>query len=145
MEMVLSNDNEVVIIGDAGNYTTVLAGVQGPAGMSGGSGNGSAIAITFAWGDATPDLIATVPAGKVVFKVELVLMNAFNVASTLTVGDSSDHASLFNVSGLDLTETGTYQSNPDHLYASSTPINIYISLGGGVSAGNGIILVYIQE
>jgi hypothetical protein len=109
-----------------------------------GGGNGSALAASFSWGDATPAIITTVTGGKTVFKVELILKTAFDVSSNLTVGDSADNARLFNVSNLDLSQPGTYQSNPDYVYPVNTPVNIYLTLGTGNSTGNGIILIYIE-
>ena len=119
-------------------------GAQGVQGIDGVSGNGSALAVSFSWGDATPAIIVTAPAGKTVFKVELILKEAFNSPSNLTIGDSTDNARLFNVNGLDLSQAGTYQSNPNYVYTVNTPVNIYLTLGVGNSVGNGIILFYIE-
>jgi len=148
------NPSEVIILADAkDSYVTILenpsvvnvvTGIQGLQGISGSSGNGSALAASFSWGDAMPAIIATIPAGKVVFKVELILKTAFDVSSNITIGDSADNTRLFNVNGLDLSQVGTYQSNPDYVYSASTPVNIYLTLGVGNSTGNGIILIYIE-
>jgi hypothetical protein len=126
----------------------VAAGRQGPAGANGvpgANGQGAAIPYVFSWGDATPALIANVPAGKVVFKVEVVLLAAFNVASTVTVGDAGNTSRLFSTADIDLSSAATYQSNPNHLYGSLTAVNLYVSPGVGNSQGNGIVLLYVED
>lgn len=126
----------------------ISAGAQGPAGANGtpgANGQGSAIAHLFSWGDATPAFVANVPAGKVVFKVEIVLLTAFNTASTLTVGDSGNTSRLFSVIDIDLSSAATYQANPNFLYGSLTAVNLYITPGVGNSLGNGIVLLYVEE
>lgn len=136
--VIASNDKPVFV------HTGGAQGAQGIRGLDGASGNGSALSTSFSWGDAMPVIIATVPSGKTVFKVELILKTAFNVASNITIGDNADNARLFNISGLDLSQTGTYQSNPDYAYTVNTPVSIYLTLGVGNSTGNGIILIYIE-
>lgn len=150
--MIFDNPSEVVILADAKNSfvtvvdnpsaVTVITGVQG---LQGASSNGSALSIRFAWGDATPALIATVPANKTVLKVEVVVLTGFDVPSGITVGDSADHERLFNVPDLDLTQAGTYQARPNCIYIASTPVNLYLSLGSGGAIGKGIVLIYIEE
>jgi len=126
----------------------VAAGRQGPPGANGApgaNGQGAAIPYVFSWGDATPALIANIPAGKVVFKVEVVLLTAFNVASTVTVGDSGNTSRLFSTADIDLSSAATYQSNPNHLYGSLAAVNLYVSPGVGNSQGNGIVLLYVED
>lgn len=142
--IIVEAPNAVVVLAENPDFVTVLGGTQGVQGIQGASGDGSAIAYPFSWGDATPAIITTSVIGKTVYKVELVLLTAFNAASSITVGDSGNNSRLFNVNNLDLSEIGTYQTNPNYTYLSSTDINLYITLGGGNTTGNGIILIYIQ-
>lgn len=149
--VVLPSDDTVVIVEDKTYVSTfavnqsvnTIAGVQGLQGADGLSSSGGAIAHRFSWGDA-PQLITTVPAGGTVFKVELVLLTAFNVPSSLAVGDSLDAGRLFNVPNLDLTQAGTYETNPNFTCDTQTEAALHITLGIGVQAGSGIILIYIQ-
>lgn len=113
--------------------------------LHGASGTGAAVIYAFSWGDVSPGSILTVPSGKMVFKVEVILKASFDVATTLSVGDSIDHERLFPATAFLSSSVGTVQSNPGHTYLSDTPINLYITLGGGTSAGNGLILLYIQD
>ncbi len=145
-DVVVIHEPEIITV-EVGSPDAVVvdAGFQGPPGPPGSSGNGSAIVHSFAWGDATPATIVNAPAGKMVFKVEVILSTPFDAASVLTVGDSLDNARLFGADDIDLTVAGTYQTNPGFSYAGITAINVYLTLGGGVSTGNGLILIYIQE
>jgi hypothetical protein len=125
----------------------VEIGIQGPAGLrglDGSAGNGSAVPYTFAWGDATPATIFTVPAGKKVLKVEVVLDVAFDVAAVLTIGDAANRSRLLGVDDIDTQGIGTYQTNPGYKYISQSPVNLYITPGGGTTTGSGLILIYIE-
>lgn len=145
-DVVVVSDQQIVTVEvGAQEVVTVETGFPGPPGPPGSSGNGSAISHSFAWGDATPAKIIDVPAGKMVFKIEVILSVPFDVASTLTIGDSLDNARLFGADDIDLTVAGTYQTNPGFTYTGITAINVYLALGGGVSTGSGLILIYIQE
>jgi len=119
-------------------------GPQGPAGRPGSAGTGSAMAHPFSWGDATPATIITVPAGKKVLKLEVVLDVAFDVAAILTIGDAANHSRLFSVDDIDTQGIGTYQTNPGYKYINQSPVNLYITLGGGTTTGSGLILIYIE-
>jgi hypothetical protein len=129
--------------GDATVRTfTLNYGIKGD---KGDQGSGLAAAYAFSWGDASPALIVIAPAGKVIYKTELVLLTAFDSPSALTVGDGGDNSRLFFVDNLDLTATGTYESNTTHIYIAPTDIKLYLTIGVGTTQGNGILLVYIQD
>ena len=121
-----------------------IQGPVGPRGLDGSSGNGNAVLYNFGWGDATPAEIVIVPAGKVAFKVEVVIKTAFDVVPTFSIGDSVDNSRLLTNTDIDAQTAGTYQTNPGHLYATQTPINLYLTPGSGTSTGNGLILIYIE-
>ena len=103
------------------------------------------IAHTFSWGDASPITMINVPANKTIFKVEVILKTAFNSPSNLIIGDNIDPGRLFSITNLDLSQVGSYESNPNYTYSVSTNLLLSVTLGGGVTQGNGIILIYIQE
>jgi hypothetical protein len=120
------------------------AGIQGPQGIPGTAGTGSASVLPFSWGDANPALIVTVPAGKKVLKVEALIDTPFDIASGVTVGDTGDHSRLLGVADIDTTTSGTYQTNPGYKYTIATVVNLYISPATGVTAGNGLVLIYLE-
>jgi hypothetical protein len=143
--VVVSDQQAVIVEVGAQDAVIVETGFQGPPGAPGSSGNGSAVIHAFAWGDATPATIIYVPAGKMVFKVEVILKTPFDGESMLTIGDILDNARLLGADDIDLTVVGTYQTNPGFTYAEITSVNVYLALGGGISTGSGLILIYIQE
>jgi len=142
---VVATPQMLAVLATQPTLAVIAAGGQGPEGIQGASGTGVQIAYAFAWGDATPANIVDVPSGKTVFRVDVVILAPFDVASVLTIGDSSNNARLFGADDIDLTTAGTYQTNPAHSYSGITAINLYLALGGGVSSGNGLILLFIQE
>lgn len=123
----------------------VITSAQGAPGIPGVPGAGTASTLTFSWGDATPALIGSALAGKTVYKVEINILVPFDTISTLTVGDSSNNASLFPASNIDLQTVGSYETNPSLKFVSTTDINLYLSPRVGNTQGNGLILLYIQE
>ena len=154
--LVDSGSNAVVLVDDASTFATVLSdnysvtvlsgtqGIQGIQGNTGASGEAT-VQYAFSWGDAVPVTMLTTSIGTLIHKIELLLLTPFDVASTITIGDSLDNSRLFSVPNLDLSQAGTYQTNPNYTYSSATPINLYMTLGGGNSTGNGKILIYSQE
>lgn len=140
-----SNDSGIVVTGGGTSISMQIIDVAGPPGPAGATGQGTALSVTFAWGDATPALIASVPAGKTVFKVEVVILTTFDTPSILTVGDSSDNSRHVGVNDTELNQVGGYQTNPNLVYVSTTDVNLYITPGVGNTQGNGLILLYIQE
>lgn len=104
------------------------------------------IAVPFAWGDASPVTIGTVPAGGRVVRIELLITTAFNGTSpSITIGDAGDADRLLAADQNLPSQVATYEVHPGHLYASSTPILLTITPGGGASAGAGTILLYFQR
>lgn len=117
--------------------------IQGPAGRDGLNGSGAMMA-SFSWGDATPALLTVVPANKAILNLSVAIITAFNAASSLTIGDASNGAALFNMAGFDLTKAGTYSVAPDLTYTSNTDVLYTITLGSGVSSGRGVISITIE-
>ena len=132
----------VVVEDPAIEYVEV--GIQGPPGIPGTAGAGSASALPFSWGDANPTPIVTVLLGKKVLKVEILIDTPFDVASILTVGDLGDNSRLFGATDIDTTSSGTYQTNPGYKYTVATAVNLYISPTTGVTAGDGLVLIYLE-
>jgi hypothetical protein len=116
------------------------AGIKGDKGADGDG----AIATRFAWGDATPALITVATANKAVLGIEVIVLQAFDAPSNITVGDADNHQRLFDIPELDLSQVGTYQSSPNHVYGVATDINLYLTTGVGGSVGKGIVLIHSE-
>lgn len=119
----------------------LLAGPQGPRGADAG-----AIEIPFAYGDATPELITTVPAGKFVYEVDIIITTAFNgVGAALAVGDVAIPDRLLAATENAPGTAGTYSTHPNVAYIVSTAVNLTITPGAGASQGAGIVRLIIQQ
>ena len=138
-----SPDSGIIVTGGGSSVAMEVIQIAGPQGPAGTSSN--AIQVPFSWGDATPSLVSTVLSNKTVFKVELILLVAFDTVSTLTVGDASNNQRLFASDSADLSQVGSYQSNPNYSYGTTTNVNLYLTPGVGNTQGSGLILLYIQE
>jgi hypothetical protein len=95
----------------------------------------------FAWGDANPVAIATITG--VVVTASIIVLNPFNSATQLEIGDAivGDRlmASIQNIS----TESGEYQSNPGYRYTAATELLLKITLGTGNTTGNGLVILEV--
>lgn len=123
-----------------------IAGVgpQGPQGPPGTSASG--IELPFAYGDATPAVIATVPANKAAYQATIEITTPFNgVGAQLSIGDSGDSQRLMPTTGNSPGEAGAYHAHPVHVYGGSTAVNLYITPGAGASSGSGIVRLFIQS
>ena len=120
--------------------TIIVSPQQGPPGIA---GTGAADKVNFAYGDASPANLLLIQPNFVLYEIHIVLLTAFNGdPSTVTIGDTGDNARLLSSSQIDLGSAGTYIVSPNYKYLSTTQVNLYISLGAGVTQGNGIILLY---
>ncbi len=118
-------------------------GIQGPPGPPGGAG--TATQLNFAYGDATPALIATVTANKNIMRIDVLVDTVFNgTNAAVTIGDAGDNDSVVSADQIDLTAVGTYQINPTKKYGSNTAVNLYITPGAGASTGTGVLFFYVE-
>ena len=118
---------------------------RGRTGDTGNSGTGVAIQYNFAFGDATPATIATVAAGKAVYRVECCITESFDgIGATVLVGDATVNDRLLSTEHVDLTTIGQYQSNPAHEYLAQAVVQLRIIPGANASSGAGFILIYIE-
>lgn len=102
------------------------------------------IMVPFAFGDASPKTIFTVPGGTVITEVMLVIITAFtDAAATLTVGDSGQNDRLMAAADSLPSQAGTYGVDPAYTYIASTPILLTIAPGTSV-AGSGLVIINYQ-
>lgn len=106
----------------------------------------SSYVIPFSFGDVSPELIGLIPANKLIFTVEVIVMVPFDgVGASLTVGDASNNSSLQSVGQNDPTTVATYTSTPSFLYGSATNANLYITPGSGSTQGSGYVAIRTQD
>jgi len=134
---------------DVGSFTnaniTVNAKGLVTAASSGAPPGETVTTVAFAWSDISTFPLFTVPAGKIVFGVELIIATPFNGTSpALTVGDAGDTDRLMTTVQNNPAAVGTYSSTPSHVYGSPTVVNLYITPGSGASAGSGYAVIRTQ-
>ena len=102
----------------------------------------STATIAFAWGDASPKQLLTVPAGRRVLTVRLIVDTAFDGAgAALAVGDAGDPGRLLAAAENDPGTPGTYAAHPAVLYGADTALTLTITPGAGASQGAGAVIV----
>lgn len=100
----------------------------------------------FAFGDASPASLGTVPANKIVESVELFITEAFDGSgATLTVGDVADPDGLMNAGQNNPAEVGAYSVAPGLTYGVDTEIFLTINPGSGATTGSGTVIVTYQH
>lgn len=103
------------------------------------------LTLPFAWGDATPAVVGTIPAGRLVETVELAITTAFNGSSpALRVGRTGALDELMAAAQNDPTAIGGYEVTPLRKYDAATPILLSITPGSGASAGAGLLVLTFQ-
>lgn len=101
----------------------------------------STATIAFAWGDASPKPLLTVPAGSRVLSVRLIVDTAFDGAgAALTVGDG-DPDRLLAAGENDPGTPGSYAAHPAVLYGADTALTLTITPGAGASQGAGAVII----
>jgi hypothetical protein len=99
----------------------------------------NALGVEFEWDNATVRFVGTVPAGRVVSRVRVILLEAFSdPASTLTVGTLADPDLYLTAAQTDLTAAGEYEASG---VAAGGQVYLTLSPGGGESSGAGILVV----
>jgi len=100
------------------------------------------IAVPFAWGDASPLNLGTVPADKIVESVSILVTEAFDgTGASLTVGDASDPDGLLIAAENDPTQLGGYESHPGISYGTDTVVQLTINPGSSPSQGQGLVTI----
>jgi hypothetical protein len=108
-----------------------------------GSGGGNVTEYNFAWGDATPDKLFTLPANHKIILISVNVAVAFNLLGILSIGTLSSPELIFPVSASNLQAVGQYEIYP--AFSNTSDLDIYISLGVsfGTTQGRGSILFEI--
>ncbi len=138
---LLISQEVVELIEIDGEHLEILSiGMQGPPGVS-----GTMFPVNFAFGNATPALLTTIPAGKRVYSVELFVETAFDGAgASLSVGPLAAPQELMATTENNPAALAVYETSPDKLYIMDTAIYLHITPGAGASAGNGQVRLHIE-
>jgi hypothetical protein len=100
--------------------------------------------INFSYGDVTTQTIYQAIAGQRITRVEIGFDVAFNVASTLSIGDSGNTQRLMTTGQNNPLSTDVYATTPFYKYASNTDILLTLNTGMGATQGSGVVIVYYE-
>jgi len=128
---------------------TVEIGQQGPPGIPGPMGpagaSGPIAATPFTYGDVSPMSFMTIPAGKLVLEVHVIIETPFDALdAAITVGDGGNPLSLMNTDQINPREAGSYQTNPLTSYLIDTELFLYFTPGTDPQAGAGRFFILVE-
>lgn len=102
------------------------------------------IRVNFAFGDASPKTIVSLPANTTVVTTQIIITETFNgVTPSLRLGDSTLSSRFFDIPSAGLTGLYELESNITHSYTATTDVLLTIDPGIGGSTGKGIVIVEI--
>lgn len=107
------------------------------------SGGGGAVCIPFAFGDATPKLLAQVGPG-LLDRIAIVITTAFNAPSGLAVGIPGQPNLYMTTAMSDPSAVGEYEATPDVFLSAPTSLILTISPGVGITQGRGYVIIQIH-
>ena len=97
---------------------------------------------SFAYGDATPAMVGTLPAGAVISAVTLIILTAFNgVSPALAVGDDGNDSRFMTAEQNDAGEAVAYTTSPGEKLSAAVTVRLSIQPGTGATAGSGLLIV----
>lgn len=143
--VVTITDDLNVVITEEDAQVIVTLGEQGPPGRDGTNG-GDTVQVSFSYGDATPAIITTAIAGKIIYRVAVHISVPFDGAgASLTIGDALVTYRLASAIEIDPTIVGSSETSPAYAYGVDTQILLSIDPGAGASQGSGLVTMYIQQ
>lgn len=100
------------------------------------------LVLDFAYGDASPEVIGTVPANSTVLSVLISIETAFDGSgAALSVGTLTSPAALMSTSQNAPSTVAQYEVFPGISYGTDTALYLTITPGGGATAGHGQVVV----
>lgn len=103
------------------------------------------IEVTFAFGDATPYVVTTVPANKYVISCSMLITESFNgVGASLKLGSAATPDDIMATTDNAPAVLSTWAVNPNVRYGADTAIYLTINQGAGATTGRGLLVINIQ-
>ncbi len=100
--------------------------------------------LPFSYGDVTTQVIYQAIANQRITRVDLAFDTAFNVASSLKVGDGANVQRLMDTGQNNPLRGGIYSTTPFYKYGANTDILLTINAGIGCTQGSGVVIVYYE-
>jgi hypothetical protein len=104
--------------------------------------SGGGIKVPFAWGDASPKTIATLPANTTVFTARILIVEPFSSGS-LQLGDSAIADRYFNLPIEGINQSSDHENYVGLSYVSGTQIKLAINNTNGNSQGKGFVIIEV--
>lgn len=101
--------------------------------------------LPFAFDDAYPLILLTVPALATILTVNLLIETAFDVSATITVGDSDVGDRLMSSDQNNPLEIGAYDVEPNFEYSDLTTLVLLIDAPGAATGAGRIIITYDKD
>lgn len=140
----ITTESEQTIVQQVVSGGTIIlqdAGIQGPPGPS----SSPDVVSSFAYGDATPALLASLAAGSFLATSRVVIETPLNGAgATVSVGTLANPGLLVPSSGVMPGEAGVYDTASSLTVTAPTDIYLFISPGAGASAGAGTVFIAVS-
>jgi hypothetical protein len=143
MTQIIKVTEPLLQIVERPNQSTLIIQTA-PVQINTGGGAAKQESINFSYGDVTTQTIYQALAGQRITKVEVAFDVAFNVASTLSIGDGTNTQRLMDTGQNNPLIGGAWSSHPFHLYASNTNILLTLNAGSGANQGSGSVIVYYE-
>lgn len=122
----------------------VVVGIIGPAGPA-GSGADLDLTHTFSFGDATPYLLGSLVAGKLVISARVTIENIFNGAgASISIGTLGNPNSVMATTSILPSEIGTYERAVSAILLTNQDLYLFIAPGAGASTGSGHLYVAVN-
>jgi hypothetical protein len=100
--------------------------------------------LPFSYGDVTTQTIYAAIAGQRITRVDIGFDIAFNVTSSLKVGDGANIQRLMDTGQNNPSRGGIWTSTPFYKYSSNTNILLTLSAGIGCTQGSGVVIIYYE-
>lgn len=101
--------------------------------------------LPFAFDGTYPLILLTVPALATITNVRLHIETAFDVQTTIVVGDDVEPARLMSADSSNPIEVGTYEVATDYEYPAQTALNLSIVCPGATQGAGRIVIQYDRE
>ena len=148
------NDGDIIEVTNAGDgeYAVYIAKQDNPTSINhltlintrDGAGTDAATLTADVTFDSGAVTLGNVSAGSKPISVVVDVTTAFNGTTEITVGDGNDNDRLMSSSYVDLSEVGTFVTNPSYVYSNSVDaqntLRVYVTAGDSTQ-GNATILV----
>ena len=105
------------------------------------AGVSNEVEVLFSWGDATPEIIVSMAAGKIVNLASIIIVTPFNdIGATLSLGVLGSPELFMKKTECDPSNQGVYTTSPAYKFLATDTILLFIT-PGSASMGDGKVVI----